>query len=303
MSSINTENTGEMVQTDMVEGMISEEVEQKISNIVDLKLGDIQKLEDEVQIAISKAESAVDSAKKAKEIKVKLFKGNKDAVESLQQAIMDMADAQISEAQALAISFEYHEKFAVISKELMALGVMGIAQNEIVVKKLKMHLQNASEAEISELEKRELEDVIKRLCAQRDQMKKIEDNRKAVVDNRARIVAIEEKNEEQDTEIFKGIQKDREHDIRIREGREKDAEHDIRFEKVDEKNQEQDVFLREVQTINEAQERQIEELQKQIDELRNAVNASAGFHGKGIVYFTLACSIIALVVSLISLLM
>lgn len=300
------ENTDNLDKSDVVEGMISDEVEQQISNIVELKLGDIQKLEDEVRQAISKAENAVESAKKAKDIKVKLFKGNKDAVEGMQQAIMAMADAQISEAQALAISFEYHEKFAVISKELMALGVMGIAQNDLVVKKLKLHLQNASKEEISELEKREIEDVIRRLCAQRDQMKKIEDNRKGVVDNRARITAVEDKNEEQDTEIFKGIQKDREHDLRIREGREKDLQHDLKLEKVDEKNLEQDIALKEVQAINEAQEKRIDELQKQVEDLKKIINLSGTksffFYKKGVVISTFIMSIIAIVLGIVSLL-
>ena len=114
------------------------------------------------------------SAKDAEKIKVHWYTGTTDAIEALQNATVKLATAQISTAEALELTFLYQKKIAVMAKNLFALGCMNIAANRTVVRELQLKLENASQEELDELSRQELENTLKQLKAQQDIMFKVE---------------------------------------------------------------------------------------------------------------------------------
>ena len=71
---------------------------------------------------VKKAKLAKESAEIAKDHSAGLFQ-KKGAIEALQTVTHDLAEAQISAAQAQELSFEYHQKVAELTTFLFKLGV------------------------------------------------------------------------------------------------------------------------------------------------------------------------------------
>ena len=77
----------------------------QVPSIIQEQFNGLKALKQNVIEATKKAEAAKDSAKLAKEKSAGLFH-KKEAIESLQEATVDLADAQISATQAQEVSFE-----------------------------------------------------------------------------------------------------------------------------------------------------------------------------------------------------
>ena len=92
----------------------------------------------------------------------------KSAIENLQVATLDLANAQESVLDAQIKSFEYQQTLAEISKFLFRLGLTNIALNRAVVNELEAKLRKASKEELNEIERAEIENLIKRLKVQQD---------------------------------------------------------------------------------------------------------------------------------------
>ena len=101
-----------MENTDIVSVEVSAS---QVPYIIQEQFNGLKVLKQNVSEATKKAEAANDSAKSAKEKSAGLFH-KKEAIESLQKATVDLADAQISAAQAQKVSFEYQQKIAEITK-------------------------------------------------------------------------------------------------------------------------------------------------------------------------------------------
>ena len=104
----------------------------------------------------------------------------KEAIENLQTATLSLADAQVDAMNAQKLSFEYQQKLADISKFLFRLGLTNIALNRAVVSELEARLRDASEEELDDLTRAEIENLLKRLIMQQDIDKKNEDLTKIV---------------------------------------------------------------------------------------------------------------------------
>ena len=94
--------------------------------------------------------------------------GTKKSIENLNQASIDIANAQIDAMTAQTVSFEYQQKLGEITKSLFCLGVSNIAANRAVVKELKLKLQEASEEELDDVARAEIEGLLNQLRAQED---------------------------------------------------------------------------------------------------------------------------------------
>lgn len=104
----------------------------------------------------------------------------KEAIENLQTATLSLADAQVDAMNAQKLSFEYQQKLADISKFLFRLGLTNIALNRAVVSELEARLRDASEEELDDMARAEIENLLKRLKMQQDIDKKNEDLTKIV---------------------------------------------------------------------------------------------------------------------------
>lgn len=138
-------------------------------------------------------EKAIDAAKKAKK-KADLAKKKsaglgkkKAAIEELQSAGVDLAEAVQSGIDSQKISFEFQTNLAKISKYLLGLGLSNIARNRIVVREIEMKLKGASQEEISELARQELIAVVKQLKEQEDILKKQDKVNKVLKDHNERL--------------------------------------------------------------------------------------------------------------------
>jgi hypothetical protein len=138
-----------------------------LPEIISEQVQKINELDERVKDAINKAEKADTSAKNAKE-KSAGFGKKKAAIESLQDAGYDLAQAVMSGAEAQKISFEFQTKLAEIIKFLLNLGAGNIVLTRAIIKQLQLIMDGSSKTELSELAKKEMIELIKQLKAQED---------------------------------------------------------------------------------------------------------------------------------------
>lgn len=103
-------------------------------------------------------------------------KDKKEAIESLQTAVVSMSKAQESHIEATQQLFENQTKMTEAIRFLFGLGVTSIAANRTVVRELELQLRNASEEELSDLARQEITTVILQLRAQEDMQKKLDNH-------------------------------------------------------------------------------------------------------------------------------
>ncbi|MEF7664384.1 MULTISPECIES: hypothetical protein [Bacillus cereus group] len=143
------------------------------------QISKLKELDKSVKKAMKAADVAKDSANSARS-KSAGFGKKKVAIEELQSAGIDLAEAVQSGAEAQKISFEFQTKLAEISKYLFGLGASNIASNRFVVRELEMKLKGASKEELSELARQELISVVKQLKEQEDILRKQENFSKII---------------------------------------------------------------------------------------------------------------------------
>lgn len=225
-----------MKNTDIVS--IEVDVNQ-VPSIIQEQFDGLRKLRNKVQLSTQKADTAQTSAQEAAEKSVGLGH-KKEAIECLQSATVDLADAQIAAAEAQEVSFEYQQKIGEMDKYLFALGVSNIAINRSVVQELELKLKGASEKELDEFARKEIISVVKQLKAQEDIINKQSELSKKVRLHESELIqqqkaseelakelqAQSQKNKEQDKKLDAAVKKDREQDKVLAEQAKKDKEHD-----------------------------------------------------------------------------
>jgi CRISPR/Cas system CSM-associated protein Csm2 small subunit len=85
---------------------------------------------------------------------------NKAKVEQTQIVLEDIIKAINNNANATKALFNKYAKLAEYSNILYGIGIMGIASNRIVVREIKKRLEHASQEELNELARHELESVV-----------------------------------------------------------------------------------------------------------------------------------------------
>ena len=225
-----------------VEVVVVDEAE--IPNIVTSQFSSLQELSNKYEDALTKAKSAKEAAETAHEKSAGLFK-KKEAIEALQDAQLDTAEALISMTDVQKLTLEYQEKITQITQYLFGLGVSNIAANRSVVRQLELKLKGASKEELSELARQELLNVVKQLKAQEDIMEKQSKLSSKVHDHDKRIKEQEKKGfdlgdriDEAEDSIKRNDTKHSEHEARqdqklkkhdelLAKHERKDAEHDL----------------------------------------------------------------------------
>ena len=150
---------------------------ENLPHIITSAISDISNVDKKIKNAVSKADEAKQSAEGAlqKEAGWSLFGGDKkEAIEALQIAAVNQANALTDTVDANKELFENQKKMPQAIRYLFGLGVRNIAANRTVVRELELKLKNASEEELSELARQELTNVILQLRAQEDTQNRIE---------------------------------------------------------------------------------------------------------------------------------
>lgn len=280
-----------MKKNNDVEFVVVDEAE--IPSIVTSQFSILQELSNKYEKALTKAKSAKESAETAHEKSAGLFK-KKDAIEALQDAQLDTAEALIYMTDVQNLTLEYQENITQITQYLFGLGVSNIAANRSVVRQLELKLKGASKEELSELARQELLNVVKQLKAQEDIMekqsklsskvqdhdKRIKEQEKKGFDLGDRIDVAEDSIKRNDTKhsehearqdqklkkheelLSKHERKDAEHDDLLDKGRKKDEEQDRRLAEQVKKDIEHDRKLAEQVAKDEEHDRLLEESKK-----------------------------------------
>lgn len=130
--------------------------------------------------ACSKAKKSRDQYEDYKELPaIKWYSFNKTGKRQIKEEKRDeilenLMDAVDGNAEASKYLFNEVVHLSTFSKELYALGLMGVAANRIVVREIKARLEKASQEEIDDLARQELESVMNELIRQKAIEDKIE---------------------------------------------------------------------------------------------------------------------------------
>lgn len=235
--------------------------EELLPQVIAQQIVSLQELETEVTRAMQGAQSAQRSADSAYKQSTG-FGHKKAAIESLQTATTDLAQAQITLAEAQKVSFEYQEKLSQVTKYLFGLGVTSLANNRTVVRQLELQLKGESKHKLGELAQQEICSVLKQLKAQEDIMQKQEQLTQKAKELTADIKATQQKDIQQDQLLAENIEKDELQDKLLAENIEKDELQDKLLAENMEKDELQDKLLAENMEKDEIQDRLIAEQAK-----------------------------------------
>lgn len=157
---------------------------EQLPSVVTKQVNSLAKLSHQVQKCLDDAAAARCSADYAASKTagtswksfIPFVKGNKTiAIEALQDAMSQMGKAQVSMSEAVELVFENQQKLSAVAQYLISLGVVSVAHNRTVVRELELRLRNAPEAEINDLGKQEINNVIYQLKSQEKLQDKVED--------------------------------------------------------------------------------------------------------------------------------
>lgn len=239
---------------------------------LDLVFTEIQEKEDIIALAKSKGDQAKE---KAQGVSTNFFKRK--------QAVEDLKDAQISNAEATVGALEAIEQVSVNQQRLSELfqsfvhiGMVDIATNRAVVAYIQKVMSDDSEQTISEETKEQLLGVIRDLKAKEDLLVRQEKQGEKIKDHDKRITAVEsaatsletaisstqKHQSKQDDLLEKQKKKDLEHDARLDSGDKTDKRQDAELEAQRKKDIEHDRRFSENETINRNQDELLEQQKK-----------------------------------------
>ena len=259
---------------------------------VNSSVEEIKAIETKIAKAVDSANNAKKKAKDANEVERHWYQNTTARiVDKLQPAVKSLAKAVSESADTQKLLFEHQKILAQACQRLFAMGVSNIAATRMVIRNIKLQLENASEEEISELARQELMNVMKQLQAQedlanrqekmsekikvhssslREHDKLLEDHDVLLQSQEGKIDKLktsirdakknlQSKNLEQDERITKNDAKDQEQDKRLAEKDAKDLEHDKRLDEKDEIDQEHDKRLDEKDAKDQEHDKRLDE--------------------------------------------
>lgn len=200
---------------EIIESGLSGFNEKDLPVMIQGQISKLKELDKCVKKAMKAADVAKDSANSARS-KSTGFGKKKVAIEELQSAGIDLAEAVQSGAEAQKISFEFQTKLAEISKYLFGLGVSNIASNRFVVRELEMKLKGASKEELSELARQELISVVKQLKEQEDILRKQENFSKIIKIHNERLKVQFQQSQQIDEQLQAHAEIDKVHDEQLK---------------------------------------------------------------------------------------
>lgn len=183
--------------------------EAKLPEIIEGQIGKLNELDAGVKKALETAGKAEKRAQAARKLSAgwSLFNDKKkEAIEGLQEAGVELAEAVQLGTQAQKISFEFQTRLAEAAKYLFTLGVGNIAANRMVVRELEMRLHGASEKELSDLARQEVMSVVRQLNEQADLLCKQQQMGENLRKHKIKIESLTERTEHLELEAKERIQ-------------------------------------------------------------------------------------------------
>lgn len=148
--------------------------EKEVSFLIYDQINALHDLAAKLNHSTEKAHNAVKQAEDAKQKSTKL--GNrKEAIESLQAAMADLAEAMQTSSDSQKCTLEYLQQMSNIIRYLFQLGLTDIAMNRSVIHQLEEMMTGASQQKIDDTVQREINSVLIQLKARQDMMQKQSD--------------------------------------------------------------------------------------------------------------------------------
>ena len=148
--------------------------EKEVSFLIYDQINALHDLAAKLNHSTEKAHNAVKQADEAKQKSAKLGH-RKEAIESLQAAMADLAEAMQTSSDSQKCTFEYLQQMSNIIRYLFQLGLTDIAMNRSVIHQLEEMMTGASRQKIDDAVQQEINSVIIQLKARQDMMQKQSD--------------------------------------------------------------------------------------------------------------------------------
>lgn len=143
---------------------------------------DIEVIQQQILDAIEAAKDAVKESEETKKVKVGIFKGNKDAIESLQSAVAKLAKSGETQVSALTAQLIYMQRLSIVSKKILELGLLGIHATRTVISKLEEKLKDPN-ANLSEIEKHEFNRLLIQLKQNEDISSRLDKQKEGLINH------------------------------------------------------------------------------------------------------------------------
>lgn len=286
-----------------------DEVGQKITEanlpeVISTQVGNLEELDQKVQSALEKAGAAREAAQVAFNTNAGFFH-RKDAIESLQEATLQIGNATADNADSQKMLFDCLQKMAQVEKIILQIGCTSIAMNRSTVRELEAKLQNASKGELSDMARKELESVVRQIRQQQDVLEKQDKLEKNVKTLHEENVAQKSRLDEKDNLDSEQTERIAENKRHLEEKDKVDAEQSQRLEELgalltnkDLIDQKQEETIRKhdeaLQILNQYMKQKDELDKKQSDQIQKALGIKNG-NLFGIVLIVISC--ISLVIS------
>lgn len=236
-------NENQLTENPMVDETVSINIDGKDTSFLvsdfpalfEEKASAICQLEEQLKKSDEAAVEAQNAANSLKERKRSCFHRSQN-IEDLQESGKKTAEALTPIVDAQKLSFQYQQKLSEMCNFLMALGLYNSAMRNIVIRETKLKLQCASETQISDLYRKELQNVIDQLQAQETTEKQLE--------------SIKSKSHEQEDELARQSTKDKEHDERLNSIEKKDGKQDLLLQQCQNRLDQYDKKLRRLTVLS-----------------------------------------------------
>lgn len=165
--------------------------ELQLPYVIQEQVGKLKELDESVKRAIDAATKAEERAKNAGNQSAGwdlLGRKKKVAIEELQSAGIELADAVQLGAKAQKLSFELQTRLGDVTKYLFNLGTNSLAANRIVLRELELRLSGASKEAIGDLARQELDSLVRQLKEQEDLLSRQEQAMKILKEHDQKII-------------------------------------------------------------------------------------------------------------------
>lgn len=278
--------------------------EKNLPEVISTQVENLKELDQKVQSALEKAGTAKEAATVAY-FKDAGFFHRTDAIESLQKATLQIGNATADNADSQKLLFDCLRKMAQVEKVILQIGCVSIAMNRSTVRELEAKLKNASQSELSDMARKELESVVSQIRQQQDVLEKqdrLEKNVKTLHEENIKQKSRLDEKDNLDSEQTERIAENKRH---LEEKDKVDAEQSQRLEELgalltnkDLIDQKQEETIRKhdeaLQILNQYMKQKDELDKKQSDQIQKALGVKNG-NLFGIVLIVISC--ISLVIS------
>lgn len=148
-----------------------------ITSLVDMKINEIAQISKKISDGIKLAKSGKEAASTAdkKSAGWSLWGNNKkEAIEALQEAVVQQADATYCMSEANCYLFEYNKKIAEAMMIIFTISIASAASTRLVISTLKNKLEYASRNELNEEGRNIIQNLITQLNGNLDVFQKFE---------------------------------------------------------------------------------------------------------------------------------